>query len=75
MHGPVKELWARFDPALKMFPTQWLENFKKEFIDSYPKTSGYRAIRRFGLILLLLLVVPLWGTFLCARRCLCVKKS
>jgi hypothetical protein len=48
------------DPTLRQWPGQWMENFKRDFLDAYPKTAGYRAVRRFWLPVLLTTVLPIW---------------
>ena len=75
MIGIVRETWQTADPNLKYWPTDWLEEFRLLYLDAYPKTSAFRLIRNYLLILLLQIVVLLLLITFCVRRCRCKRKT
>jgi hypothetical protein len=69
--GSVQTWWQRLDPGLNFWPTDWMENFKADFLMAYPKTAGYKVIRRFGIYVLVMLLVPLWMIVVLFKKCIC----
>jgi hypothetical protein len=57
-----------------MWPTQWFDNFKTEFLDAYPKTAGLRVIKRYGLYVLIIVMVPFYGQIIRSLLGLCRKR-
>jgi hypothetical protein len=46
-----------FYKNLQYWPTTWLEEFKVQYMDPYPKTAGCRVVRRYGLTVLFLIFI------------------
>jgi hypothetical protein len=56
----VQPFWQDYiSSTLKFYPSAWLDNFKREYLDAHPKTAGWRLVRNYLLIVLVLTLLAL----------------